>query len=192
MNAKKKKNTTPRGQIHFTWAIFCLLFLMIGLITGYKLRKWEATGRNAYPATCVNIVDGDTIDIAWVYGTNRLRIAGIDCPESKNSKKLREQAESYGMKATTMLKIGKNTKVIAAERLLDHAIVLTFPKGTIERDAFGRLLAYVEINGIDYGAFMIENGLAYPRPEPHPLKKKYFRLYGLAKDKGRGIYAWMK
>jgi len=181
-----------RGQIHFTWSIFCLLFLMVGLIAGYKLRKWEATGRNSYPAHCVNVVDGDTIDISWVYGTNRLRVAGIDCPESKNSKKLRDQAAKYGIKSSTMLKIGKNTKKIAGERLLNRAIVVTFPKGTIERDAFGRLLAYVDINGIDYGAFMIENGLAYPRPEPHPLKKKYFKLHNLAEEEGRGIYAWKK
>ena len=192
MNATKKKKKIARSQIHLTWSIFCLLSLTIGLIGGYKLRVWKATGRNAYPAKCVNIVDGDTIDVAWVYGTNRLRIVGMDCPESKNSKKLRDQANSYGIKSTTMLKIGKNTKKIAAEHLLNHAIVLTFPRGTIERDAFGRLLAYVEVNGIDYGAFMIENGMAYPRPEPHPLKKRYFTLHDLAKDDRRGIYAWMK
>lgn len=191
MNAKKKTNKAPTGHIHLTWAIFCLLFLTVGLIVGYKLREWKATGRNAYPAQCVNIVDGDTIDIAWIYGTNRLRVAGIDCPESKNSKKLRDQAKEYGIKSSTLLKIGKNSTEVATERLLNQAIVIAFPNKTIERDTFGRLLAYVEINGVDYGAFMLENGLAYPRPEPHPLKKRYFRLNDQAQEEGRGVYAWI-
>jgi micrococcal nuclease len=121
-----------------------------------------------------------------------VRIAGIDCPESRNTKKLRDQAKTYSIKPEVLLKIGKAAKNLGKQKVLNQQVVIAFPHGKIERDAFGRLLAYVEIDGADYGGFLIENGFAYPRPEEHPLIKKYRKLNSKAQKNESGLYGWQE
>jgi micrococcal nuclease len=51
------------------------------------------TGMNIrwlYPARCINVVDGDTIDVELDVGfrsirTERLRLLGVNCPETKGA-----------------------------------------------------------------------------------------------------------
>ncbi|MBU1693266.1 MAG: thermonuclease family protein [Verrucomicrobia bacterium] len=67
-------------------------------------------------------------------------------------------------------------------------VELVFPSGRVEYDSFGRLLAYVEISGSDFGEMLLRNGLVYPRPEGHPRKARYFEVNEGAKAQRKGMY----
>lgn len=95
----------------------------------------EGGGRNC-------VVDGDTI---WL-GGQKVRIAGIDAPETHEPRCPREA------------ELGKT----AAERLralLNSGTVLATPAGR-DKDSNGRLLRDVAVDGRDVGKALINEGLA--------------------------------
>jgi len=187
---KRKEKKQKTGKLHFFWLVISVACLAGGYYGGVKRQEWKTVGRGSFPAHCIRVIDGDTVEVSWMYGTNQLRIAGIDCPESRNTNKMRNQAKNLGLKPKTMLKIGKNAKKLANDYLMNQDVVIIFPSGKIEYDAFGRLLAYVEIRGNDFGGFLVANGMAYARPEGNPRKSLYRKLCAKAEKEKRGIYAW--
>ncbi len=98
------------------------------------------------------IVDGDTFDIKAPdkdKKTTRIRLLGIDTPETKNT---RTGLMYFGPEATNEMKRlveGKKVKVV----------IDTVSKS---RDRYGRLLAYIHLeDGQDVNCLMIERGFAY-------------------------------
>lgn len=88
------------------------------------------------------VVDGDTF---WI-GGEKVRIAGIDAPETHPSRCPQEAA--LGSQATTMLR----------DLLNGGAITLT--RIDRDRDSYGRLLRNVAVDGQDVGEAMIAAGVA--------------------------------
>ncbi|MEZ5232612.1 MAG: thermonuclease family protein [Acidimicrobiales bacterium] len=93
-----------------------------------------ATGATSAPAapsigTVAKIVDGDTIDVELGGRTERVRLIGIDTPESV---KPNEPVECFGVEAShhlaTLLPLGTEVELVRDAEL---------------RDAYDRLLAYV-------------------------------------------------
>ena len=110
-----------------------LLFLIPGTILGYE-------------TTVTRIVDGDTV-VAEINGTDeKIRIIGINTPESVDP---RRPVECFGKEASSQ-----------AEKLLLHKkITLNNYK---ERDTHGRVLSYIQLSdGTDFGSRMIESGHAH-------------------------------
>lgn len=168
--------------------ILCLLCLMGGFAAGFHYQTWRTSGKVAFPATCLRIVDTDTIEVRWHQGTNKVRIAGIDAPESKDNKKLKEQAVQLKVTPENLLQVSKIVIRQTETAMKDKSIRLVFPHGRIEYDSFGRVLAYVEIGGQDFGEMLLRNGLVYPRPEPHPRKEAYYAINQQAMLQRKGIY----
>jgi|SRR6185312_5260549 len=86
------------------------------------------------------VIDGDTFSI----GNERIRIAGMDAPETHPPRCMREA--ELGLAATTKLK-----------ELLSSGIVAM---GPATRDKYGRELRHVFINNVDVAQTMIAAGLA--------------------------------
>jgi endonuclease YncB( thermonuclease family) len=114
------------------------------------------------------VVDGDTIDV----GEARIRIHGIDAPESKQVCETAQGPWFCGKSAADAL-VGKvNAQIVVCENL--------------GRDRYKRILGRCWIEGHDLGAWMVSSGLALA-----------FRRYSLdyvgeeksAKDAKRGIWA---
>jgi len=104
-----------------------------------------------YRATVVEVIDGDTIDVNIDLGfdiqhKNRLRMYGINAPESRTRDKVEKAA---GLKSKAWLKALIEGKKIT---------VRTYKDGTVEK--FGRLLARVYIDGVDVNAEMVKQDLA--------------------------------
>lgn len=176
------------GELHFVWLVVTLVCLAGGFYAGVRYRSYTLSSMNAYPATCLRVLDGDTFEVAWIWGTNKVRLAGIDAPESKNNKKLKDQAKDLGVDPSGLLQISGLIKSQADNLLPGRAIKLVFPDKEIERDSFGRLLAYVEVGDRDFGAMLLRNGLVYPRPEKHPRMKDYQELNDQAREDKKGLY----
>lgn len=168
--------------------LLCLIFLGAGFAAGYLYRRWEASGSSAMPARCLRVVDTDTIVVEWIYGTNKVRLAGIDAPESKDNKKLREQAEKLGITPSALLQMSQVVIRQMDIMITGKDVKIVFPRDKVEYDSFGRVLGYIEVDGKDVCEMLLRNGLSYPRPEPHPRKERYARVGAEAQAQRKGIY----
>ena len=89
----------------------------------------------------VRIIDGDTFTIRYDGEPTGVRVADIDAPE---------RGEPGYAEARDAL----------AELIAGETITLTFHDPDDKRDSFGRLLASVEVDGVDVGEVMLGRGLA--------------------------------
>jgi micrococcal nuclease len=97
-------------------------------------------------ATVVHVVDGDTIVAALGDGhTETVRVLGIDTPETVDPRK---PVQCFGPEASAYSKA----------RLTGRSIRLEFD--VERRDRYGRLLAYVLIDGERYEDELLRRGLA--------------------------------
>jgi micrococcal nuclease len=118
----------------------------------------------------VQVADGDTITVELDGERERVRVIGINAPE---------QGECLADEATELLRDlvdGEEVELIA-----DRS----------DRDRFGRLLRYVEVDGTDAGAELVRAGVALARRYPPDTARSdgYATLQLRAADAGRGMWA---
>jgi micrococcal nuclease len=101
-------------------------------------------------ATMIEVVDGDTIDVSVGGHRERVRLIGIDTPETN---KPNTPVQCYGPEASTFTK-----------SLLPSDVPLHLERDVVARDDYGRMLAYVYLAGD--GEFVnltiIRHGFARP------------------------------
>jgi micrococcal nuclease len=111
----------------------------------------------------VDVVDGDTIDVG---GLGRVRVIGIDTPE---------RGECGFETASKRL----------AALVLGERVVLVQAAGD-DVDRYGRLLRYVDVDGVDAGLALIEEGWAIARYDSrdgygaHPREAGYIEAQAQA------------
>lgn len=128
-------------------------------------------------ATIIRIVDGDTVDVLLNRKKERVRIIGIDAPESVAPQR---EIECYGPEASEYLK-----KILPMQ-----SQVQLLPEPKDNRDRYGRLLRYIELEQIDVGAQMIQAGYAKSyRKFSHPRKRAYSSLENTAFDSRLGLWS---
>lgn len=95
------------------------------------------------------VVDGDTIDVMINEKKERLRLIGINTPETKDPGK---PVECFGKEASDK----------ATQLLYGQMVRLEADPTQGERDKYGRLLRYVHrLDGLNFNKWMIEQGYAY-------------------------------
>ena len=134
------------------------------------------------------VYDGDTIKLA---DGEKVRLIGIDTPESSQNKKLFRDAERSGEDVNRILAMGRKAAVHTRGLLDGRRVRLEFD---IERrDKYGRLLAYVY--RLDDGLFInqeiISSGYAYPMTIPPNIRyaDEFRKLFREAQEAGRGLWA---
>ena len=122
-----------------------------------------------------SVVDGDTFKVEIDGTTETVRIIGIDTPETVHPSK---PIQCFGREASAALK-----------EVLDGEEITLEKNPAEERDKYGRLLRYVDIDGVDIGASMIEEGFAYSYKQyPHPRLEEYNDLEKEARVESRGLW----
>jgi len=132
--------------------------------------------------TVLKVVDGDTLDLDIPDGRNsytRVRLWGLDTPETKNP---RMGVCYFGPEAaefTTKLTSGKSVRVY-----------LDTPNHT--RGKYGRLLAYIRLpDGRFLNEVLLSEGFAYADLRfTHSFYYKYSQLEASARSAGKGL--WQK
>src|SRR5688572_18180876 len=127
------------------------------------------------------IADGDTFTacvMPEMKGSIRVRVLGIDCPESRQNAKCKRDGKQGRLSCAEQIPLGKEASALAHSLLKNKIVSLESPRndGVFERDIFGRWLAYVRTeNERDYGMLMIENGHCenYHWKYPHPRAADY-------------------
>ncbi len=160
------------------------LLLMFGIITmedvhlftgGYTDEEGAPRQSGAY--SIVRVVDGDTIIIDMDGVNERVRLIGIDTPESVHPDA--ERNVEYGK--------------IAAEFTKDHleGKEVTLEYDVQERDRYGRILAYVYLDGEMFNKILVAEGHAKVATYPPNVKytEDFVALQEQAREEGKGLWA---
>jgi micrococcal nuclease len=137
-----------------------------------------ATGAVAANATVEWVVDGDTIDVTVDGREERVRLIGIDTPESVAHDR---PVECFGPEAKARL-----------AELLPAGTEVRLERDVEARDRFGRLLAYVFRSADDafVNRLLVAEGYAESRPfEPNLARQgELDRAEDDARQAGRGLW----
>jgi micrococcal nuclease len=192
---EKTKSTYAMSRRRRTGIIvLCLLLaaLFIWLDHSPIRRKWQRQPkseeqRKAYDFekyhaktfTVVKVVDGDTIDIDIPDGNNnhtRIRLWGIDTPETKNPK-------------LGVMYFGPQAADFATELTLRKNVTVYLEKHRT-RGYYGRLLAYVQLPDKRFlNEVLLIEGFAYADLRfRHNFYNKYKQLEASARSRKKGLW----
>jgi len=129
--------------------------------------------------TVVNVVDGDTLDIDIAdgkYDHTRVRLWGIDTPETKNPQ-------------TGVMYFGPEAAEFTKELALGKQVTVYLDE-TRTRDKYDRLLAYVKLpDGGFLNEVLLTEGFAYSDLRfKHDFYNKYKQLEAGARSRKKGLW----
>ncbi|NGQ94986.1 nuclease precursor [Brevibacillus sp. SYP-B805] len=127
-------------------------------------------------AKVTEVVDGDTFKVTINGKEETVRMLLIDTPETKHPEK---PVQPFGPEASKFTKELLTGKTVELE------------KDVSERDKYGRLLAYVYVNGQSVQEKLLEKGLARVAVYPPDVKNvdKYRDIQAKAQKTGVGIWS---
>lgn len=126
----------------------------------------------------VRIVDGDTLVINYNGVDEKVRLIGVDTPESVHPD------------ATKNNEFGKIASDFSKNYLDGKEVTLQFD--VQERDQYGRILAYVYINGAMYNKTLLQEGMAKVATYPPNVKyvDDFKALEKTARENNKGLWAY--
>lgn len=126
------------------------------------------------------VVDGDTIEVTTGDKLMKIRIVGINTPETVDPRK---SVECFGLQASAEAK----------KLLLNQKVFLEKDLTQDDQDRYGRYLRFVwlENSNIDYGKQMIANGYAfeYTYQKPYKYQIEYRLAQKTAETERKGLWA---
>lgn len=159
-----------RNTLFFAGLVF-LSGLLVGSVLTFNLfQKPELY-------TVTKVIDGDTIDVTLGSTTERVRLLGIDTPETVHPQK---PVECFGPEATAEVK-----------KLLEGKKVYLIPDPmNSDKDKYGRLLRYVFLaDGEFVNDYLVKNGYAYNYIyEPFQFMKWFAFEEEYAKNRSVGLW----
>jgi len=158
--ARKRRNDFKK--------INTLILAIIFIFFGVKVFLTDENNLQG-PYKVVRVVDGDTIIVDLNGAEERVRLIGIDTPESVHPDK--EKNVEYGQIASAFTK----------DMLEGKQVHLEFD--VQERDQYGRLLAYVYLNGEMFNKILLEQGHATVVTYP-PMSNMSMNLRKFSKKPG--------
>lgn len=123
------------------------------------------------------VIDGDTIVVEKDGEEFRVRMIGIDTPETVHPKK---DVEFFGIEASNKLK-----------EMIENKEVELLPDPTQDDvDRYGRLLRYVYLDDVDVNLEMIKQGYAfeYTYRVPYEKQGEYKEAQEYAKENNLGLW----
>ena len=133
------------------------------------------------------VVDGDTLLLT---NGERVRLIGIDAPESKPNSRAEKQIEREGKDLKTIISMGKRaTKFV--EGLVKPGEQVRIEFDVEKRDRYGRLLGYVYLSdGRMLNEEIVREGYASLLTQPPNVKyqKKFIKAYGEARENKKGLW----
>lgn len=142
-------------KIFVTWSLAAIA--LVGCAVNVQNGSSVSVNVDIAPeqSTLIRVIDGDTIVVSVNGEEERVRLVGIDTPE-KGACGFEEATE-------------------ALQLLLGSSIVDLLEAGVDDRDRYGRLLRYLEVDGIDPGLELIRAGLAEAAYDSRSGFPKHFR-----------------
>jgi micrococcal nuclease len=154
--------------------IFVFVFKFVFFIV--TLAPVSTNAQGAF--TVIYVIDGDTIDVQAQTGVLRVRLTGIDAPESCN------EAVQDACKKRPAQPSGQLAKQ-SLRSLIEGKVVKLDCQPTLDR--YGRTLCLVGLNGDDVGAAMLQAGFAWAYKSKY-TPSNYRQLEQDARVKGVGLW----
>ena len=157
---------------------FFLLLLLFVLLVSPALAK-ELTGKVLW------IYDGDTIKVENI---GKVRLIGIDTPETKASPRDRFYSRDFQIKPRKLRQIARQAKNYNIQHVKGEKVKLELDQ--TKRDKYNRLLAYVYLpDGEMLNLLLLKKGLASVfRRYDFSYKKKFLKAEKKARKKRRGLW----
>lgn len=132
---------------------------------------------NLYVVT--RVVDGDTFDVNIDGATKRVRVIGLDTPETVDPRK---PVQCFGKEASNK----------ATELLLNKKVKLEADPTQGDTDKYGRILRYAtREDGLFFNKWMIENGYGheYTYNTPYKYQIEFKQAQKAAQEAKKGLWA---
>ncbi len=174
------------------------IFLLIGGCLNYNDNNTNNIILNNphYYGYVVKVVDGDTVYVKVDGNLWKIRLLGVDTPEIHKKNNPYEYYLINGTPITniTYLKLwGLKAKDFAEKELLHKKVIIVFDK-KIEKDRYGRYLAYIYINKsgklINFNEELLRYGYARVYISDFSLKNEFLRIERYAKENRIGLWNW--
>jgi micrococcal nuclease len=136
--------------------------------------------------TVQRVIDGDTFKLS---NGERVRLIGVDTPETKLNDKLKRDARRTNQDAQTIIAMGRQSKDFSKKLLEGKRVRLEFDAQ--RRDRYGRMLAYVYLkDGTFVNAELLKQGYAQLMTVPPNVKHKdlFVRMQREARENQRGLW----
>ncbi len=142
--------------------------------------------------TITRIIDGDTIQALYGGVEKRIRLIGIDTPESRVNRKAKKDANMSDHDLKTIIEMGKKAKAYV-DGLVKRGDLITIEFDVQERDRYKRLLGYVYLsNGKMLNEEIVKAGYANVMTIPPNVKYKdrFIGAYQEAEEDKRGLWEY--
>jgi micrococcal nuclease len=161
--------------------LYLVLLLLLTILTACSSEPQDPSGRS-FEAKVSRVIDGDTIEIALDQKNNlntkeTVRLLLVDTPETVHPEK---PVQPFGKEASDYSKKLLTGKTVQVE--LDVS----------DRDSYGRLLAYIWLDGKLFNELLIEQGLArvaYIFPPNVKYVDRFQAVQRKAQEAGIGIWS---
>ena len=136
------------------------------------------------------VVDGDTLKVLYQGKKERVRLIGIDTPETRVNPRAKKESQRTGQDLNTILAMGKeSTKFV--KTLVNQGDHIGIEFDVQKRDKYGRLLGYVYLpNGKMLNEEIVKAGYANLLTIPPNVKyqDRFLKAYREAREGRRGLW----
>lgn len=156
------------------WMIsFAMLLSLVILVTACGSKPAAVAGRERVKVE--RIVDGDTLEVTMKGKKEKVRLIGVDTPETKKPN-------------TPVMFYGKEASAYTKKRLEKETVELEFDVD--KKDQYDRLLAYIWIGEELFNRTLVQEG--YARIATYPPNVKYVDAFKTdqetARNKKKGLW----
>jgi micrococcal nuclease len=140
--------------------------------------------------TVTRVIDGDVIQIIYGGVEKRVRLIGIDAPESRIDRKALKEANMNEYDIEEIAEMGAKAKAYV-NSLIKRGNFITIEFDVKEMDRYGRLLCYVYLsNGKMLNEEIVKAGYANVKSIPPNVKYKdrFLNAFKYAKESERGLW----
>lgn len=144
----------------------------------YSTNEQTYNVNDAYYYDVVRVVDGDTLVIDYNGTNEKVRLIGIDTPESVHPNE--EKNTEFGDMVSNYSKKMLTGKKVQVELDVE------------QRDKYGRLLAYLYLDGQMYNKVLLEKGYAKLATYPPNVKyvDEFTKIQKRARENKMGMWAY--
>ena len=127
--------------------------------------------------TVTRVVDGDTIEVFENNLVSKIRLIGVNTPETLDPRK---EVECFGLEASMFLK----------KELEGKKVKLEADKTQTDKDTYGRDLRYVFLNETNINKKIIEEGYGFEftYKKPYVYQEDFKKAEKLAKENKKGLW----
>lgn len=145
-----------------------------------------------YHQKIIQVVDGDGVIVQDIFSKKEreIRLLGIDAPEIKDCKKLRQDERELHLPGQLLIQLGWESKRYLVSILPINTNVSFVCELNNEIDLFGRTLAYIFIqNNVCINEILVSEGYVKPYDKFYCTElNKYRQMNFHAKTQKKGLY----